>query len=155
METRGEHLDTAGWSYSPAGTQSVARRPPVCRRRPTARSVPSRTAETRRAPLRRHPRVLPTTSPASPASRSHSSASWCPVCPGHPPAHACPAESHDQHKLSISPNVVEQLLFFFSNVSNTLHIQYFLTTQMKQLLPWKKKKQNINAKSHSTGRYGS
>ena len=108
------------WSiYSPVGTRSAVRRPPVCRCQPRARSAPSRTAETRLAPPPSRPRVLPTTSPACPASRSRSSASWCPACPGRPPAPACPAESHGQY-MHVTPSAVQQLLF--PNVSNIVEM---------------------------------
>lgn len=107
-----------GLIYSPVGTQRAGCRPPVCRCLSTARSVPSRTAETHLARPPRRPRVPPTTSPACPASRSHSSASWCPACPVRPPARARPAETQSQHvHMSLSVvEVVEQLLFLMSAI---------------------------------------
>lgn len=147
-------LYVVGLMYSPAGTQSAVRRPPVCRRLPRVRSVPSRTAETHLARPPSRPHVLPTTSPACPASRSHSSASWCPACPGRPPAHACPAETHNQCTY-MSLSVVKWCgsCFFWcqqyrTNVSwpqrgkknCTLHV----------LLPGK----NVNTESSVTGKHG-
>lgn len=120
-ETTQEHMKGGRlrvmWSvYSPAGTRSVGCRPLGCRCRPTARSAPSRTAGTRWAPPPTRRPVLPTTSPACPASRSHSSASRCPACPGRPPARACPAESHHQHIYSTGLSMAPRLCLLRSAI---------------------------------------
>ena len=109
--------------YSPVGTRPAVCRPPRCRRRPTARSVPSRTSETRRAPPPRRPHAPPTTSPACLASRSRSSASWCPACRGRPPAHAFPAETHKvAHHTSGRREVVRRLQSTLIKNKLTLHV---------------------------------